>query len=70
MFLANGSSGLAVVWWGSVHLRCHIKLQLELLSAQRNSLLLALANHCWIRGILQCISNPVSNNLKPLTRFL
>jgi hypothetical protein len=36
------SSGLAVVLCGSVHLSCHIKLQLELLSAQRNSLLLAL----------------------------
>jgi hypothetical protein len=40
-------------------LRCHIKLKLEL----RNSLLLALPNHCWIHRryrILQFISNTSS----------
>jgi hypothetical protein len=30
MYTYKYSSGLAVVWCGSVHLRCHIKLQLEL----------------------------------------
>jgi hypothetical protein len=49
MRLGEFRSSRGLVW--KCLLRCHIKLQLELLSAQRNSLLLALPNHCWIHGI-------------------
>jgi hypothetical protein len=55
-------SSCGLVW------KCPFKVPHQF--AQWNSLLLALANRCWIRGILQCISNSVSNNLKPLTQFL
>jgi hypothetical protein len=30
----------------------------------------SLTIHCWIRGILQCISKPIFNKLKSLTQFL
>jgi hypothetical protein len=56
--------------WLSIKALHHFAVGFICISAQRSSYYWHFPIPCWLRGVLQCVSNPFSNNLKSLTQYL